>query len=113
VVSKDKDRYDGWIKIVKGNARGYEPGAEPKTAAKPTTKPPAPTEPKAETKPAEAKPTVDPEEEQTAAAKLDSAKKLIADGKADDAKPVLKYVVRFHPNTKAATEAKKLLDEIK
>lgn len=116
VVSKDKDRYDGWVKVMKGPARGYEPGAEPKDAAKPGAKPepPKPADPKPAAKvapkPEEKKPAASAEEEQTAQAKLDSAKQLIADGKAADAKPVLRYVVRFHPTTKAAGEAKKLLD---
>ena len=126
VVSKDKDRYDGWIKIVKGNARGYEPGTEPKDAPKPTDpkKPdPKPVEPKVDPKPVE--PKVDPkptdpkpaepmdEDEKAAVAKLDAAKKLIAEEKADDAKKVLKYVTKFYPKTKAAEEAKKLLDGMK
>ncbi len=123
VVSKDKDRYDGWIKVVKGDARGYEPGTEPKDAPKPGAKPTTPTKPddkkpdppKTDTKPDEKKPT-DPaaaEEEKAARGKLDSAKKLIADGKATDAKPLLKYVAKFHPTTASAAEAKKLLDEMK
>ncbi len=121
VVSKKGDRYDGWIHIVKGKARGYEPGMEPKDAAKPTDpkKPdPKPVDPKPEVKP-DPKPT-DPkpaepadEDEKAAAVKLDSARKLIADQKADDAKKLLKYVVKFYPKTKAAEEAKKLLDEMK
>lgn len=122
VVSKDKDRYDGWIKVVKGDARGYEPGTEPKDAPKPGAKPDdkKPDPPKPATKPDEKKPDekkpTDPaaaEEEKTARGKLDSAKKLIADGKAADAKPLLKYVVKFHPTTASAAEAKKLLDEMK
>jgi hypothetical protein len=122
VVSKDKDRYDGWIKVVKGDARGYEPGTEPKDAPKPGAKPDdkKPDPPKSVVKPEEKKPDekqpTDPaaaEEEKTARGKLDSAKKLIADGKPADAKPLLKYVTKFHPTTAAAAEAKKLLDEMK
>lgn len=120
VVSKDKDRYDGWIKIMKGAARGYEPGMEPKDAPKPATDPKKP-EPRPEVKP-EVKPETKPEtkpaelvdeEEKSATAKLESAKKLIADEKPDDAKKLLKYVTKFHPKTKAAEEAKKLLDGMK
>jgi outer membrane biosynthesis protein TonB len=125
VVSKDKDRYDGWIRIVKGNARGYEPGTEPKDAPKPQVDPKKP-DPKPEVKPdpkPEVKPDpkpVDPkpaepmdEDEKAAVVKLDAAKKLIADEKADDAKKLLKYVTKFYPKTKAAEEAKKLLDDMK
>ena len=121
VVSKDKDRYDGWIKMVKGNARGYEPGTEPKDAPKPVD--PKKPDPKPEVKP-DPKPEVKPdpkpdrpaevdEDERAAVAKLDAAKKLIADEKADDAKKLLKYVTKFYPKTKAAEEAKKLLDDMK
>lgn len=115
VVSKDKDRYDGWIKIVKGNARGYEPGTEPKDAAKPAD--PKKPDPKPEVKP-EVKPDPKPaepvdEDEKAAVSKLDSAKKLIAEKKPEDAAKLLKYVTKFYPKTKAAEEAKKLLDEMK
>lgn len=123
VVSKDKDRYDGWIKITKGNARGYEPGTEPKDAPKPTDpkkpdpKPEVKPEVKPDPKPApktDPKPTeADDEDEKAAVVKLESAKKLIADEKAEDAKKLLKYVTKFYPKTKAAVEAKKLLDEMK
>jgi TolA-binding protein len=111
VVSQENSRYDGWIKIERGNARGYEPGKEPKDAAKPTD--PKKPEVKPETKP-DSKPTepVD-EDEKAAVSKLESAKKLIADKKADDAAKLLKYVTKFYPKTKAAEEAKKLLDEMK
>lgn len=126
VVSKKGDRYDGWLKIVKGKSRGYEPGTEPKDAPKPAD--PKPTDPKpADPKPTDPKPEVKPdpkpadpkpaepvdEDEKAATVKLDSAKTLIADEKADDAKKLLKYVVKFYPKTKAAGEAKKLLDEMK
>jgi hypothetical protein len=118
VVAKDKDRYDGWIKIVKGNARGYEPGTEPKDAPKPVD--PKKPDPKPEVKPDPKPPVGDPkppepvdEDEKAAVAKLDAAKKLIADEKGDDAKKLLKYVAKFYPKTKAAGEAKKLLDDMK
>jgi hypothetical protein len=125
VVSKDKDRYDGWLKIVKGSARGYEPGMEPKDAPKPAdpkkpdpkveVKPdPKPPEPKPEVKPADPKPPEPMDEDEKAAvSKLDAAKKLLAEEKGDDAKKLLKYVTKFYPKTKAAEEAKKLLDDMK
>jgi hypothetical protein len=120
VVSKDKDRYDGWIKIVKGNARGYEPGTEPKDAPKPSDpkkdepkKPDPQPEVKPETKP-DPKPDPESEEDEKAAsAKLEAAKKLIAEEKPEDAKKLLKYVTKFYPKAKAAAEAKKLLAELK
>jgi hypothetical protein len=103
VLSRDKDRYDGWLKIVSGKARGYEPGREPKEAAKPEEKP----------KPAEKPAEASADDETAAAAKLDSAKKLLADKRDDEAKKLLKYVTKFHPTTKAAAEAKKLLADDK
>lgn len=115
VVSKEKDRYDGWIKIVKGSARGYEPGTEPKNAPKPAD--PKKPDPTPEVKP-DPTPEVKPdpgaeEDEKAAAAKLDAARKLLADAKPDEAKKLLKYVTKFYPKAKAAEEAKKLLDELK
>lgn len=123
VVSKDKDRYDGWIKIVKGSARGYEPGMEPKDAPRPAD--PKKGDPKGPPKPAptpgakpdpKPEPTPDPaaeEDQKAASAKLEAARKLIADEKPEDAKKLLKYVVKFYPKAKATAEAKKLLDELK
>lgn len=123
VVSKEKDRYDGWIRVVKSNARGYEPGTEPKDAPKPTdpkkddSKTPPKPDPKPEVKPdPKPEPTPDPaadEDEKAAAAKLETAKKHLADKQDEDAKKLLKFVTKFYPKTKAAEEAKKLLDEIK
>ena len=118
----------GQVKVAKGTARGYEPGAELKDVPKPSAKPePAkPADlPKPAAKPDEKKPDppkveekkpTDPaaaEDEKSALTKLEAAKKLIADGKPADAKPLLKYVVKFFPKTSAATDAKKLLEENK
>src|SRR5690349_19082909 len=41
VISKDKDRYDGWLLIKQGNERGYAAGQEPK-AGKAAAKAPPP-----------------------------------------------------------------------
>jgi hypothetical protein len=116
VISKDKDRYDGWLKLMKGTSRGYESGAEPK--AEPTT------EPKPVVKP-EPKPAVKPEprpvpveeqateqEEKAATVRLATAKELLEKGKDAEAKPLLKYLVKYCANTKAAAEAKELLGKM-
>ncbi len=114
VIVKDKDQNDGALKITKGTERGYEAGQEPKGAAKPAAK--KPDEPKKpEAKPEEQKP--DPpkpseEDERMARIKLDVAKKLQEDGKADRAKTVLKFVVKHYPGTKAGGEAKELLEKL-
>ena len=111
VVSKDKDRYDGWLHVEKGTHRGYpagvtapktDPKAEPKVEPKP--------EPKVEPKPPV--PSDDPDEKQ-ARLRLDLAKECVEMGKKDDAGRLLKYVVKNFPQTKAAAEAKELMDKIK
>ncbi|OWK39207.1 putative lipoprotein [Fimbriiglobus ruber] len=147
VTSKDKDRYDGWLEIAKGNERGFpagttvaqadpkKPGAkkpeemkkpdEPKKteeAKKPDPKKPdeakKPDDPKKTEeakKPDETKKTDDPdvteEDEKLAKSQLDLAKKLQDDGKADRAKTVFKFVVKKYPGTKAAAEAKEILEK--
>ncbi len=116
ILSKDGNAHDGYVRIVKGKARGYEPGTEPKDAPKPVDpkKPDPKPEVKPDPKPVDPKPAepVD-EDEKAAVAKLDAAKKLIADQKGDDAKKLLRYVTKFYPKSKAAEEAKKLLDDMK
>ena len=108
VVSKDKDRYDGWLHVEKGTHRGYPAGVTaPKTDPK--------AEPKVEPKPVDPKPPVpsdDPDEKQ-ARSRLDLAKECVEMGKKEDAGRLLKYVVKNFPKTKAAAEAKELMDKIK
>jgi hypothetical protein len=110
VISKDKDRYDGWLLIKQGNERGYPVGDEPK-AGKATAKapPPMPKE-KAAEKPA-AGDDAD-RAEKSAASKLELARDLLKSGKADKAKQRLQEIVQQYPGTKAAAEAKKELDNV-
>jgi hypothetical protein len=106
VYSKEKDRYDGFLKIKQGEDRGYPAGAEPKAkvAAKSQDK-----SKDAGTKP----PQMDAERaEKTAAAKLEFARSLIKDGKVDRARPRLEEIIKQHPNTKAAADAKRELDKL-
>ena len=128
IISKDKDRYDGWVEIVKGPNRGYPDGvgtmvakADPKKPEpkKPEMKEPAkPEEPKKvedePKKPAEPKPAepVTEEDEKMAQAKVDLAKKLTEEGKKDRAKVQLKFVIKKYEGTKAAIEAKELLEKL-
>lgn len=123
IISKDKDRYDGWLKIVKGTNRGYEAGMEPKDGPKPVVTPTPEPKPivKPEPKP-EPKPVVKPEpaegkateqEEKAAAIRLATAKELIEKGKGAEAKPLLKYLMKYAANTKAGAEAKELVDKMK
>ena len=116
VVSKHKDRYDGWILIEKGAQRGYPvgvtaPKVDPKDGPKPVD-PKPPVEPKVVPKPVDPKEPADPDEPQ-AKLRLDLAKELIEKGKKEDAMKLLKYVAKNYPTTKAAAEAKELMDKNK
>lgn len=82
VVSKDGDKYDGWVQLNTTGERGSE------------------------------RPAATEEEETTAGERLALAKKLIDGGKPDSAKPLLTLIVVKYPTTKAATEAKQLLEKI-
>jgi hypothetical protein len=82
VVSKDGDKYDGWVRMTATGERGVE--APPPGAA----------------------------EEAEAAAKLGLAKKLIDAKKPASAKPVLEIVARTYPGTRAGAEAKALLEKL-
>lgn len=115
VVTKEKDRYDGWLMITKGPERGYPAGVTPpKTAVDPkkpeVKKPDEPKKPDEAKKPDDKK--VTDEDEKMATGKLDLAKQLIEDKKADRAKTVLKFIVKHYPDTKAGAEAKDLLGKM-
>ena len=82
VVSKDGDKYDGWVRLTTSGERGT---AAPDPAA---------------------------EEEATAAERLAVVKKLIDAGKTASAKPLLTIIVKNYPRTKAGMEAKTLLEKL-
>lgn len=104
VVSKDKDRYDGFLKITKGNERGYPAGEEPKGKA-------TPKEAAAKAKAATAdKPAVN--EEKAASAKLEFARSLLKDGKTERAKQRFEELIKQYPQTRAADEARKELAKL-
>jgi hypothetical protein len=84
VVSKDGDKYDGWVLLTTTGERGSE-----KVLPKATE-----------------------EEETDAASKLGLAKKLIEKGENDKAKVVLSYITKKYPSAKATTEAKELLAKL-
>lgn len=86
VISKADDKTDGYLSIRKGTERGYEPGKEPKVS------------------------TASAEDEKAAGDKLTLAKRLIDDKKRPDAKIQLKFLMKKYPDTKAAAEAKELLE---
>ncbi len=104
IVSKDKDRYDGWIKITRGKERGWPAGQEPKGTAK--------AAPKAAPEPTD-KPVDDPDKaEKSAAAKLEFARSFLKDGKIERAKQRFQDIIAQYPTTKAADEAKKELEKL-
>jgi TolA-binding protein len=123
VISKEKDRYDGWVRVSKAEP---EPATKPMETTKKPTEPVKPPEPKKpeETKPAEpVKPMPKPkpmeaeatpeeiaEDEAQALKRLDLAKKHISEGEKADAQELLKYILKRYPKSKSAPEAKKLLD---
>jgi TolA-binding protein len=124
VISREKDRNDGWIRVSKVDAESVTKPADttkPKTLENKFTEPKRPTE----TKPVEpvaksvdklkpAEPEATPEEiaedESQALKRLDLAKKHIAEGEKADAQELLKYILKRYPKSKSAPEAKKLLD---
>jgi len=107
------DRYEGWVQIVQGNNRGYEDGSGEPTkpmATKPMATKPTVTKPMAtDTKPA----TSDDAAEKAAQARLKFAKLFIADGDKANARDYLNDIIKRYPNTKAAAEAKLLLEKLK
>jgi hypothetical protein len=82
VVSKDGDKYDGWVRLTTGGERGTAQGA------------------------------ASAEDEASAAEKLALAKKLLDAGKPASAKPLLDVLVKKYGNTKAGAEAKDLLEKL-
>lgn len=90
VVSKEDDADDGRVRIVK-----YDPKLDPVAV-----------------KPAETVPPASAEDEKLATAKLEAAKVLQDEKKLDRAKVLYKYIVKNHPGTKAAAEAKERLEKL-
>jgi hypothetical protein len=119
VIGTKKDgRYEGWLIIVKGNARGVaeqektaasddEPkdeqsGKTPKTKPKTTKKPPAEDQPEEQPEDPEAK----------AAAQLQLAKQLEDNDRKEAAIKRYHDIVKKWPKTKAAKEAKQRLEKL-
>ena len=111
VVSLEKDRYDGFLKIKQGKERGYPLGQGPVAKAPDKDKPKtAPEKPAAKPKPPVAE---GDKAEKTAAARLSLAQELIETGKTVKGIAWLEGIVEMYPTTKAAAEAKKLLAKLK
>jgi hypothetical protein len=109
VIGKKKDgRYEGWIVIKKGKFRGDEEAAASAPAESAKKANPAP-----EKKATQDKPEDTPEQrEYDAARKLKLAKMLEKDGVADKAKARYREIVDKYPGTKAAKEARALLEKM-
>jgi len=87
VISKDDHIRDGWVRITSGSERGF--GALG-TAPAPKTD----------------------DDETTATSRLDAAKEQIDKGRKATAKAVLTGIIDKYPKTKAAAEAKTLLEKL-
>ena len=132
ILSKEKNAYDGQLVLKVGKERGYEEGKEPtakndkdkgkakdkkeakKTDSDEKKEPKEKAEPKDKAEPKE-RPQVDDEDkaERSAAIKLKAAKELIDDDKKERAIKVLEDLLDRFPKTKAAEEAKELLEKLK
>jgi hypothetical protein len=125
VVNKEyktyKTRYDGWLLIVKGKERGFpekeDSGKEPATKEKSKEKPTADKPKEKPDKPTADKPAERPEDDadkidREAGRQLKYAKSFIEDGKNDLAIKKCNEIVKKYPKTKAAEEAKKLLEKL-
>jgi hypothetical protein len=135
IISNKANGYDGTVWVTRGKERGYEAGKEPdKTATKdkpdpkdkpnPKDKPDPKDKPNPKDKPdpkvnpdpkdkPETKPEDDADEiERKAGRKLRLAKELVEDNQVDKAKDNLEELLKKYPKTRAAEEAKKLLDKL-
>jgi TolA-binding protein len=111
VLSKEKDRYDGWVVVKPGKERGYPEGQEPKAGAEKAS---AKDKAAAKAKPAaKEKAEAGDKDEQAAASKLNLAKDLADNGKTEKARERYQDIIRLYPKTKAAEEARELLDKLK
>ncbi len=108
IVSKPGDRYDGWLLLKKGSQRGDDTPADGKEKKKEESKVKEKKEmpDKKETK-SEAG-----DEEKDATRLLNNAKNYVSFKKPEKAKEVLKELLEKHPNSKAADEAKTLLEKL-
>lgn len=89
VISAADDRHDGWVRITAGAAPG-----SPTTTPGPMTG------------------ATDMATEREAAEKLTLARSLVDGGKGPQARAVLQLITRKYPGSKAAAEAKALLEKL-
>ena len=108
---KAMDRQEGWIQIVQGDERGDEMKKESTPTKVPTKTPPKPPA-KADSAPMKAEAS-GADDEKAASAKLRQAKSFLENGQPEDAKDYYEQVIKRYPKTKAAAEAKELLEKLK
>jgi hypothetical protein len=119
VIGTKKDgRYEGWLIINKSNARGVAEKEKPAASDDASEDEPAgkkgKPKPKATKKPpTEDQPEQPPEDpEVRATAKLKLAKQLDENGRKEAAKERYQEILKKWPKTKAAKEAKELLEKL-
>lgn len=108
---KEGDRYEGWVIINQSDERG-DPIVKGAATSKPEPKTPPTKSPAPPAKP-KTTPSTPADAERLAASKLKNAKILLEDGKTEDAQEFLEQILTRWPDTKAAAEAKALLEKIK
>ena len=109
IVSKPGDRYDGWLLLKKGSQRGDDTPADGKEKKKDDSKV---KEKKEMPEKKEAKADTGGDTEKDATRLLNNAKFYVSSKKPEKAKEVLKELLEKHPNSKAADEAKTLLEKL-
>ena len=108
VVSKAGDRYDGWLRITKGNERGYEGAAEADPKETPKKEMPK-KDPKKDP------PTKEPDAdaaEKAASSLLDIADTYVKLKKTALARKKLEELIEKYPDSESAKKAKAMLAEI-
>lgn len=111
VVSKEKDRYDGWIKVNKSNDRGTMGGADMKKEDPKKVDPKKIDPKKVDTKKKD-EPKKVTDEEKAPKDLLNRAQLKLDLKKTDDAKELLNEIVSKYPDSKAAVTAKAMLEKI-
>ncbi|MCS7166208.1 MAG: hypothetical protein RMI91_01680 [Gemmatales bacterium] len=113
-ATKPGDRYDGWIQIVQGDVFGeVDPPLEEKPSVKPGVQPTEKPKPEPAEKPTgKTKPEDSDKLERAARGTLLFAKELMAQNDLAGARENLELILKKYPNTKAAQEAKLLLEKL-
>ena len=112
VVSKEKDRYDGWIKVNKSSDRGTQGSAEMKKEDPKKVDPKKKEDPKKVDPKKKEDPKKAPDEDKPAKDLLTRAQLKIDLKKNDDAKELLEELLKKYPDGKSAEAAKVMLEKL-